>query len=357
MTGVYDTQSGNIDTQDMLYLCRREVERACAEIDSVAAISEALQLHGLGQTILPDEAYLGWQNEQDEHVRNLNMPGYLGGSLHVAGTKIINGNIGNPGRGLPRASGLTLLYDSMSGRITCLMEGAYISSLRTASVSVLSAQLLGVPRIETVAVIGAGVLAHAHIELLARSLKHVRQIRIFDLDQERIALLQKKLAPVLEKHDISWLSVATAEEAIRPAQLIIPVTTTTTGYISYAWLQPGAVLVNVSLDDPLPEVVFKADAVIVDDWNLVKNDPRRLLGRMYRAGQIRGPDEPASSDAACRCVDAQLGDIISGKKDGRRTDNDIILVNPFGLAIEDVALATRVHQIARQHGWGMRLER
>ena len=89
-----------------------------------------------------------------------------------------------------------------------------------------------------------------------------------------------------------------AEGAIRPAQLIVPVTTTTTGYIALDWLQPGAILVNVSLDDPLPEVALRADRLFVDDWPLVRADSRRLLGRMYRAGQIEGPDAPAEPRAS-----------------------------------------------------------
>src|SRR6266699_6601033 len=101
---------------------------------------------------------------------------------------------------------------------------------------------------------------------------------------------------MLEASEVVLQPTTTAEEAIRVAQLIVPVTTTTTGYIPYEWLQPGSILVNISLDDPLPEVVFKADKVIVDDWNLVKNDPRRLIGRMYRAGQIIGPGEPAENE-------------------------------------------------------------
>jgi ornithine cyclodeaminase len=349
MTNEYD--------ESILYLSHKDVKQLCNDIDSIAVIGEVFRLHGSGQTILPDEAYLGWQNEAGEQVRNLNMPGYLGGSLNVAGTKIINGNINNPNRGLPRASGLTALYDTLTGRIICLMEGAYISSLRTASVSALSARLLGIERIESVAVIGAGVLATAHIELLARSLKHLRQISLFDIEEARITLLRKNLSPAFWQRDIALISTASAEAAIRSAQLVIPATTTTTGYISHGWLQAGTVLVNISLDDPLPDVVFKADAVIVDDWELVKNDPRRLLGRMYRAGQIAGPDEPANSDASCRRIDAQLGDIVTGRRPGRRSDTDIILVNPFGLAVEDVAIAAHVYQLARTRELGLHLER
>ena len=137
----------------------------------------------------------------------------------------------------------------------------------------------------------------------------------------------------------------------------MPATTTTTGYIEFDWLEPGSILVNISLDDPLPEVVFKADKVVVDDWNLVKNDPRRLIGRMYRAGQILGPDDSAENQPDARRIDAQLGEVVLGTRSGREHVDDIILVNPFGLAIEDIALATYVYRAALQQNVGIWLER
>jgi ornithine cyclodeaminase/alanine dehydrogenase-like protein (mu-crystallin family) len=288
----------------------------------------------------------------------LNMAGYVGGSLNVAGTKIINSNPGNPVRGLPRASGLTLLYDSMSTRILCVMEGAYISSLRTASVSALAADLLKGADIECLAVIGAGVLARAHIELLTNRLPDLRLILVYDLQSERSATLERELASSLEAKGVVIKAVASPEDAIKPAQLIVPVTTTTSGYIHFDWLQPGSLLVNVSLDDPLPEVVLKADQVIVDDWPLVKNDPRRLIGRMYREGSVVGPDVQAQALAdGCRRIDAEVGEIVVGKKRGRNHSREVILVNPFGLAIEDVALAAHVYQAATDRKLGQFLER
>ncbi len=353
--------STDIPREDrVLYLSRKDVESACADIDSVAIIRELFKLDGSGQTILPDEAYLGWTNDQGEQVRSLNMPGYIGGSLNYAGTKIINGNIANPLRGLPRASGLTLIYDKTSVRINCIMEGAYLSSLRTACVTALSADIFKGREIESVAIIGAGVLAQAHIELLTKRLPHLRSIRIFDLSRERIAALEAIVEPVLREHGVELQKAPTAKEAIEAAQLVVPVTTTTTGYIQFDWLRSGAILVNISLDDPLPEVVFQADKVIVDSWGLVKSDPRRLIGRMYRAGQIIGPDEPdenVEDKQQRRRIDAELGDILIGSKVGRDHLDDIILVNPFGMAIEDVALAAHVYQKALKLSMGVWLER
>lgn len=346
------------NSDDILYLCRKDVERICREIDSIAIIRDVFMMHGSGQTVLPDEAYLSWINDRGEHVRSLNMPGYVGGKLGIAGTKIINSNSDNPKRGIPRASGVTLLYDSTAVRIVAIMEGAYISGLRTASVSTLAVDLLQATPIRSVAIIGAGVLAQAHIDLLVRRLPELRLIHIFDLDKERIEALQAELTPTLQAHHVAMQASSTAEEAIRSAQLIIPVTTTTVGYIRFEWLNPGSLLVNISLDDPLPEVVFNADKVIVDDWNLVKNDPRRLIGRMYRQGRILGPDDPGdSSRNGQRRIDAQLGEIVAGTKEGRSSPNDIILVNPFGLAIEDVALAAHVYDAARKFGFGVWLKR
>lgn len=344
----------------ILYLNRKDVESIGAGIDGVAVIRDLFKLHGSGQTLLPDEAYLGWTNDRGEQVRSLNMPGYIGGSLNVAGTKIINGNIANPSRGLPRASGLTMIYDRTSVRINCIMEGAYLSSLRTACVTALSAEIFKGREIESAAIIGAGVLAQAHIELLIRRLPRLRSIRIFDINRERIATLKASVAAVLQEYEVELQETSSAEEAIEAAQLIVPVTTTTTGYIQFDWLQPGAILVNISLDDPLPEVVFRADKVIVDDWNLVKNDTRRLIGRMYGAGQIIGPDEPVDivkDGQQRRRIDAQLGDVVIGSRVGRDHLDDIILVNPFGLAIEDVALAAHVYQVALELYIGVWLER
>src|SRR5258708_34295993 len=89
--------------EQILYLSRKDVELACSNIDVVAVIRDLFKLHGSGQTILPDEAYLGWANDQGEQVRSLNMPGYIGGNLNSPGTKVINVNIANPSQVLHRA--------------------------------------------------------------------------------------------------------------------------------------------------------------------------------------------------------------------------------------------------------------
>jgi ornithine cyclodeaminase len=382
----------------ILYLRARDVREAMEDVDPVAVIGAVLRRHGAGDTVLPDEAYLPWKTPAGDGARSLNMPAYVGAGegqgqgqgvgqgqagAPVAGTKVINGNPGNVRRGLPRASGVTMLFDVATARIACIMEGARISATRTAAVTAAAAGALEGPAVRCLAVIGAGALAEAHLDLLPGRLPQLREVRLFDLDGERAEARRRAAAPDLEARGVRLEVAPSAEAAIRPAQLIVPVTTTTTGYIALDWLQPGAILVNVSLDDPLPEVALGADRLFVDDWHLVRTDSRRLLGRMYRAGQIKGPDAAESiaheggpgaqaperdhlsptdggrapKRTTPRAVDGELGQVLAGLRPGRLRERDVILVNPFGLAIEDVALAAEVQRAATRRGLGLWLER
>src|SRR5215468_3488892 len=90
----------------ILYLSRKEVEKICEAIDSVAVMHRMFVLHETKKTILPAETGLYWQNEQGETVRSLNMPGYIGDSIQAVGTKIINGNTANLKHGYPVLAGL-----------------------------------------------------------------------------------------------------------------------------------------------------------------------------------------------------------------------------------------------------------
>jgi ornithine cyclodeaminase len=318
-------------------------------------------LHETKKTILPAETGLYWQNEQGETVRSLNMPGYIGDSIQAVGTKIINGNTANLKHGYPRASGITCLFDPLTGRPLCIMEGAYLSSLRTASVSLLATEMLSGPPIRCVGFIGAGVQAQAHIKLLLKRqpscYPDLHQIMLFDSDPARmVECLSNLKRPAGVVPEIRFAS--SPEHVVRQAQVVIPTTTTTEGYIPFEWLQKGSILIHVSLDDVLPEVVFKADWVIVDDWELIRNDTRRLFGRLYRSGKLLGPDEAIPTDEEHgRRIDAQLGEICAGTKVGRQNLDDILLVNPFGLAIEDIALASEVYRQACASKMGVFLER
>ncbi|MBZ5494701.1 MAG: ornithine cyclodeaminase family protein [Acidobacteriia bacterium] len=337
----------------ILYLARADVQAICEELDPLAIVEEVFRLYVRGEAILPGEAYLAWRNNRGEAVRSLNMPGYLGGSNRTAGTKIINSNPANPSRGLVRGSGVTLLFDPETTRIQCIMEGAYISALRTAAVSMLALKLLAHGSVHSLCLIGTGVIGRAHLELARRTFPALERVVLFDLNpasaEEAANYLRHKPG-----HPLQIEVAASAMSAVRATHVVIAATTVTSGYIPYDWLRPGTVAINVSLDDFLPDVFLKASLLFVDNWNLVQADSHRLLGRLHREGKIAAPEQMPPQHG--RKVDGEIADLLLGRHPGRRSTEDMILVNPFGLSLEDLGFAARIFEAARQKGRGQYLD-
>lgn len=337
----------------ILYLSRRDVDEVLGAIDAVAVVRRTLVAHAEGRALVPGEAYLEWDAPNGGRSRSIAMLGAVDGDV---GTKIINANPDNSIVGLPRANGLTLLFDPATARVRAILAASPISAVRTAAVTMIAAQvLLGAATISTAAVIGAGEIAAAHVDLLARALPELREVRVFDIDRRRAEGLVERVGEWGHERPIVATVCRTAEEAIRGSLLVVPVTTTKTGYIPPDWLSPGALIVHVSLDDLLPQAILDADRFYVDDWELVRADGRRLLGRMIRDGLIAGPGEAAP--AGGRAIDGTLGDVLTGRARERQREDEVIVVNPFGMAITDVALAAAIVENAREQGIGRALPR
>jgi ornithine cyclodeaminase len=333
---------------ELLYLESARVKELCRRLDPLELVENALSEHFLQRTVLPPEAYLAWRPEVGM-ARSLCMPGFVVGQ---PGVKIINSNPLNVARGQPRATGLTVLFDVQSGRPICLMQGAGISALRTACVTIICALRLLRHDSTRAAIIGAGKQAVAHVEMICSRLNGIREMVIYDLDAARATRLRESARCYAEEAGIDLEIASSAEEAIRGSQLVVTVTTSTQPYIPLAWLEPGALVAHVSLDDLLPEVFLKAERLLVDDWHLVAADKRRILGKLIHSGLIASPSQVVPKGFCGRRVDAELGALITGAHKGRENDQERIIVNPFGLAIEDLALAKNVFELAKSCGVG-----
>lgn len=322
-------------------LTHDDVAVALAKVDPVAVVRDTLAAHARGDTTLPDEAYLPWHTESGAFARSLALPGAVWGDRPAIGLKVINSSLENPDRGLPRAQGLTLIFDRATARPIAMMPAAAVSATRTAAYSALSVRLLAAPGTERVAVLGAGALAAAHLDLISQELPGASFV-MHDLVPERAASFGHPVA-------------GSAREAVAGAGLVVCTTTATTGYIGLDWLAPGALIAHVSLDDVLPEVVAGADLLVIDDWDLIAADDRRILGRMWREGTVTGPEGQRHVPGEGRQVDATLADVVSGTHPGRARAEDIVLSNPFGMGVLDVALAAAVLDTAVAEGRGTEL--
>jgi ornithine cyclodeaminase len=314
-------------------------------------VAEALRQHAEGAARVGDEGVLRWSPVEGQFARTLNMPGLLTEPA-VVGTKIINANTGNPDNGLPRADGLTLLFDPSTARPLAILQAAEISALRTAAVSTLAALHLRAGSPVKLALLGAGKIAEAHAVLMAQHFE-IDRVLIYDRIPGRGHALAEKLRAI--SSSLRLLVTAEAEYAVREASVVVAATTSTAAYVPYNWITRGATVLNVSLDDIDANAYMKSDLLYVDDWKLITADTQRLLGRLAREGKVSGPGDPAPGIG--RSVTGTIGQLLAGSCPGRDNADQIALVNPFGMAIEDLAVAQAVYIAAVSRGLGTPLDR
>ncbi len=338
------------DGQALLYLDAADVADLCQAIDPLAVVTDAFLAVGAGRAGVTAEAALRWNASDGTPARSLVLPAWLSGSY---GCKIINACIGNVARGLPRAQGLIVLFDPDTAAPVSILEAARISALRTAAVSLVGVRAVrDLAAVRHVSFLGCGMQSRTHLDLLAARARP-EAVTVHDAEPDRAAALAdhaRKLLPEA-KVDIA----RSPEVTVHPADLTIAATTTTTPYVALGWLQPGAIFVNVSLDDATEELLLGCERLFVDDWSLVRHDNTRLLGGLAQAGRVVGPGEPVVTGS--RKLDADLATLLAGAYPEPIGATDRVVINPFGMGVHDIALATQIYASALARNRGVPLTR
>ncbi|HET9231435.1 MAG TPA: ornithine cyclodeaminase family protein, partial [Vitreimonas sp.] len=254
----------------------------------------------------------------------------------------LNGNFpGNPARGLPTIQGVILLCDADTGAVLAIMDSIEITLRRTAAATALAAKHLARRDADLLAVIGCGAQARAQVEALADVLPLKRGVA-FDLDADRardFAAEARSILPFEATHSL--------QDATRRAQVIVTCTTARAPFLDAPDVSPGAFIAAVGADNPekseiAPALMAKA-AVVADVLAqcLVMGD----LHHAVKAGAMTADQ-----------VRAELGEIIVGAKSGRAHDDEIVIFDSTGTAIQDVASAAVVYERARERGIGAEVE-
>ena len=324
---------------NLLYLSRSDVRAAIgASIRPyVEALREALALHAGGETAQPLKPYLKWRENGHIADRIIAMPGYVGGAQPIAGIKWIGSKHDNPSaRGIERASAVVVLNDAETHYPVAILEGGEISGMRTAGVSVLATEYLARDGFGTAALIGCGFIGRLHALGLVESFPSIAEVRLYDHDTAAM----RRLADELSAAGTTARACASAEEAVRGAELVVPCTVADTPYIRFEWLAPGVFVSNISIMDVEPEAFVRVDKLVVDDWDQC-NREKKTINQLVLDGRLSRED-----------LHAELGEIVRGERPGRTDPDERILLNPMGMAIEDVACAAAVYRLAREREVG-----
>jgi ornithine cyclodeaminase len=339
-------------TEDIVVLDRVQARRCAAFIDPVAVVEDVLRRHAAGNVMLPAEGYMAWVNSAGAYSRSVAMLGGLTGDEPVYGLKLINASVSNPAKGLERAGGVSVLFDPETARPRFMVEAGYLSGLRTAAYTVLSLRHLGPEKFESVSLIGCGALARAHLELIARYLPTVSRACVFDIDPARA----RELAEWARMHTPTVM-VEVAKSAwacTRASRVVVMLTVSDAPYANMEWFHPGTFVAHVSLDDLTEQVFVGAEAVYVDDVQLVEENPRRILGRLMQEGKILSP--PAELPTGRIELSGTLGEVLLKKRKAMRPTRGVVVSNPFGMSILDVGMVHAIRRVAESHGLGERID-
>lgn len=328
--------------KDMLYLNRSDIEQAGGNHSTVYvnALTEALKAHANQDFVQPLKPYLR-ANGTEGHIadRIIAMPSHIGGQDPVSGIKWIGSKHDNTSeRKIERASGVIILNDPETNYPIAVMEASLISSMRTAAVSVIAAQKLAKKGFEALTIIGCGLIGDRQLQSMLEQFDHIKQVYVFDQCEKASANFIEKWAEA--RPDIHFVQATTAKEAVENGEVVITCTVTDKPYIEYDWIQKGTFISNISIMDIKKDVFTQADKVLVDDWSQA-NREKKTINQLVLEGRF-------SREA----LHAELGELLTGAKPGRENDDEIILLNPMGMAIEDISSAYYIYKEAKQQQIG-----
>ena len=272
------------------------------------------------------------------------MPAYRGGAAPAFGLKSIGVFPGNVERGLDSHQGALMLFDGETGELRALLNASEVTAIRTAAVSAVATRALAREDAGDLAIIGSGVQARSHLTAMAL-VRRVRRVRVASLHFERARAFAAEQGG---RHAFPVEAVATAEEAVRGADLVVAATSAAEPVLRRAWVGPGTHLnvVGASLPDrrEVDGATMAAARVFVDRRESAENEAGD-----YRLA-VREGAIPADH------IRAELGEVLIGKAPGRSGPDEITLFKSLGLAVEDLWSAAHLYQRARETGTGTWVE-
>ena len=312
--------------RELLYLSQADVE-SLLDVDAMLeAIAKALILFSAGVTSVPPRTAA----RAPDGLMGV-MAGYVPGvALEV---KLVSVFPGNHGHGVPSHQALIALFDEKDGTPLALMDGTYITAIRTGGTAAVAARALAREDSSVLAILGAGVQGGSHLETFT----HVR-----DFKEMRVASRdQAKAAALAARHPMARVA-ASFEEAVRGADVVACCTDAREPVMRREWLKPGAHVSSVggTFGPELDPETVGAGKVFVEWRGAATNAPPA------GAHELQGLDASTITE---------VGEVLAGTKPGRTSDHDITIYKSTGHAVEDAATASLVYARALAEGAGRRL--
>ncbi|MDQ2655020.1 MAG: ornithine cyclodeaminase [Chloroflexota bacterium] len=327
----------------MLALTRNQVRALVSMPDAIALMKQAFGELSAGRTTSPLRTVIPLP---DREADALFMPAYVP-AMDALGLKSVNVFRNNPARGLPAIHALVMLVDTETGQPAAIMDGSYLTALRTGAVSGAAADLLAREDSHTLAVIGAGAQGVTQIAAICavRPIERVIAVDISEAALERLRDgIRQDWPELLDRVEVS----TDAAGAVRQADIVCTATTSRKPVFADTDLRPGTHISGVGAYTPhmqeVPAETVVRATVVVDAIEAALEEGGDLIIPLNQGLVTR------------EHFSRELGMLVNGEATGRTSREEITFFKSVGNAVQDVVVAKRAVERAREAGVGIDID-
>ena len=302
-------------------LSRSEIERLVDPDEILVAVEQAFRAHGMQQTQMPPKSYLFYPKYEGD-LRT--MPAYIE-PMEATGVKIVNVHLRNHDRNLPTVMALLILIDPATGYPVAVMDGTWLTALRTGAAGAIAVKYLARADSRRVGFVGCGVQARTQLMMILRvvSLEEVVAVDIDPAQRDRFCRY------VRDRFRLEIVGENRMED-VYTCDIIVTTTPSRKPLLHGDAIRPGTHINAIGADAPGkqeldPNILLRA-VIVVDSWE-----------QAAHSGEINVPVDEGLIRR--EHIYAELGEIVAGLKAGRTSEDQITVFDSTGLAIQDMAAA------------------
>jgi alanine dehydrogenase len=310
-----------------LILTKHDVEKILSPKVANVTVEKAFRAYSRGFTQMPPKSYLYFPKGD---LRS--MPAYISGEgFDIAGVKCVNVHPQNAAGQMPSVMAVIILNDPQTGFPLAIMDGTYLTCLRTGAAGAVAAKYLSREDSQVAGFVGCGAQARAQLSCLLE-IRNIRKIKIWQFPKDKECVREfKKWAQTT--YGMETIVSSRMDDVTINSDIVITTTPSRTPLVNR--VSPGTHINAIGADAPgkqeiNPKILKKAK-VVIDDWTQASH-----------SGEINVPIN--LKQITKKDVHALLGDIVAGKKRGRTSAKEITLFDATGLAIQDISCADIVYK-------------
>jgi alanine dehydrogenase len=307
-------------------LGQKEIKRAVTMVEAIESTKQAFISLARGEAILPLRTQISVKRQEGTA---LFMPAYLPG-VESLGAKIVSVYPYNAAKGLSTIFAIVILCDAETGQPATIMDGTYLTALRTGAVSGVATDLLARKDAKKAAIIGAGIQGRTQLEAVC-CVRKIESIMVYDRSDAASQTFRKEMQSRGKPFPTDIRVAGSAKEAIFEADIVCTATTSFVPVFDDAHLKSGVHINGVGSYTPqmqeIPEATVLRARVVVDS----------LSASLEEAGDLIIPLKKGALRKSH--ILGELGQLASGSFTGRKSAEDITFFKSVGIAIQDLAVA------------------